>query len=324
MSSFRESKANEIQIPVSTSWLLASCMEARGKQDLWKRQKPELLKALRDQAIVQSVESSNRIEGVTVDANRLRPLVLGNARAQDRSEEEIAGYGKALDWIFTSRRPIQIVPSTILKMHSLAQGGMTGDAGKWKSRDNEIIEIRPDGERVVRFVPKSLPELLLVGSFVLDLLCIHPFRDGNGRVSRLMTTLLLEQNGFVVSKYISLERLIEESRDSYYQSLFESSQGWHDLNHDVAPWWDFFLSIVNRAYREFSEAVESREAGPGKTALVREVIMGMEGQFSLSEIRAQLPSVSEQLIRRVLQQMKIDGRLKLEGHGRGARWERLD
>jgi Fic family protein len=347
MSSFRESKANEIQIPVSTSWLLASCMEARGKQDLWKRQKPELLKALRDQAIVQSVESSNRIEGVTVDANRLRPLVLGNARPQDRSEEEIAGYGKALDWIFTSRRPIQIVPSTILKMHSLAQGGMTGDAGKWKSRDNEIIEIRPDGERVVRFVPtsakktsgaieglcheyreaaelKSLPELLLVGSFVLDLLCIHPFRDGNGRVSRLMTTLLLEQNGFVVSKYISLERLIEESRDSYYQSLFESSQGWHDSNHDVAPWWDFFLSIVNRAYREFSEAVESREAGPGKTALVREVIMGMEGQFSLSEIRAQLPSVSEQLIRRVLQQMKIDGRLKLEGHGRGARWERLD
>ena len=224
---------------------------------------------------------------------------------------------------------------------------MIEDAGKWKKRDNEIVEIRPDGERVVSFVPtsakitpgatealcheygqateiKSLPELLLVGAFVLDFLCSHPFRDGNGRVSRLMTTLLLEQNGFVVSRYVSLERLIEENRESYYQSLYESSQGWHDSIHNIVPWWDFFLSIINRAYREFSGAVESRAAGPGKTELVREVITGMEGQFSLSEIRAQLPSVSEQLIKRVLQQMKADGRARLAGRGRGARWEKLD
>lgn len=347
MSSFGEKRTSGIQIPLSTSWLLASCMEARGKQDLWTRQKPEVLKALSDQAIVQSVESSNRIEGVTVDANRLRPLVVGNARPQDRPEEEIAGYRKALDWIFTSKRPIAVSPATILKMHTLAQGGMIGDAGKWKNRDNEIVEIRPDGERVVRFVPtsakqtpgaiealsheygeavemKSLPELLMVGAFVLDFLCIHPFRDGNGRVSRLTTTLLLEQNGFVVSRYISLERLIEENRESYYQSLYKSSQGWHDSSHNIVPWWDFFLFIISSAYREFSEAVESREGGPGKTELVREVITGTEGQFSLSEIRAQLPSVSEQLIRRVFQQMKADGRLRLVGRGRGARWEKLD
>jgi Fic family protein len=347
VSSFGEKRTLGIDIPLSTSWLLASCMEARGKQDLWTRQKPEVLKALRDQAIVQSVESSNRIEGVTVDTNRLRPLVIGNARPQDRPEEEIAGYRKALDWIFTSKRPIAVSPATILKMHSLAQGGMIGDAGKWKNRDNEIVEIRPDGERVVRFVPtsakqtpgaiealcheygeaiavKSLPELLLVGAFVLDFLCIHPFRDGNGRVSRLMTSLLLEQTGFVVSRYVSLERLIEENRESYYQSLYRSSQGWHDSSHDIVPWWDYFLSIISRAYREFAEAIESREGGAGKTELVRQVIAGTEGQFSLSEIRAQLPSVSEQLVRRVLQQMKADGRLKLVGRGRGARWERLD
>jgi len=347
MPSFEERRTTGMQIPLETSWLLASCMEARGKQDLWIRQKPEVLKALRDQAIVQSVESSNRIEGVTVDANRLRPLVLGNTRPQDRPEEEIAGYRKALDWIFTSRRPIEISPKTILRMHSLAQGGMSSDSGKWKSKDNEIIEIRPGGERTVRFIPTSaretpgaverlcseyqeaveqklLPELLVIGSFVLDLLCIHPFRDGNGRVSRLVTTLLLERNRFAVARYVSLERLIEESRDSYYQSLYDSSQGWHDSSHNIVPWWDYFLSIVNRAYREFSEAVESRGAGAGKTELVREVIMGMERQFSLSEIRAQLPSVSEQLIRRVLQQMKAVGSLKLTGHGRSARWERVD
>lgn len=149
---------------------------------------------------------------------------------------------------------------------------MSGDVGKWKSKDNEIIEIRPDGERVVCFVPtsaeetpgaieylclkyleaveqKSLSELLLVGAFVLGFLCIHPFRGGNGRASRLMTTLLLERNGFVVGRFTSPERLIEENRESYYQSLYESSRGWHDSSHDIVPWWDFFLFIVNRAYK---------------------------------------------------------------------------
>jgi Fic family protein len=347
VSSFKEKELTDMKVPLGTSWLLASCMEARGKQDLWIRQKPEVLKALRDQAIVQSVESSNRIEGVTVGAGRLRPLVLGNARPKDRPEEEIAGYKSALDWIFTSRRPIEISPKTILRMHSLAQGGMSGDAGKWKSKDNEIIELRPNGERVVRFVPTGArktpgavrelceeyfeaaerglhPELLLIASFVLDLLCIHPFRDGNGRVSRLMTTLLLEENGFAVARYISLERLVEENKDSYYRSLHDSSLGWHESTYDVLPWWNYFLFIVNHAYREFAQAVESREAGPGKTEIVREVINGTEGKFALSEIRAQLPSVSEQLIKKVLQQMKAEGLVRLSGHGRGAVWERVD
>lgn len=347
MTSLEENRTTGIKVPIETGWLLASCMEARGKQDLWIRQKPEVLKALRDQAVVQSVESSNRIEGVTVDAGRLRPLVLGKARPQDRPEEEITGYKKALDWIFTSRRPIELSPKTILRLHALAQGGMSGDAGKWKSRDNEIIEIKPDGERVVRFIPtsaketpgaverlcreyleaverKSLPELLLIGAFVLDFLCIHPFRDGNGRVSRLLTTLLLEEEGFVVARFISLERLIEENRESYYRNLHQSSKGWHDSRHDIVPWWSFFLFIIDRAYREFAEAVESREAGPGKTELVRETVMATEGEFSLSEMRARLPSVSEQLIRRVFQQLKAEGRLRLTGHGRSARWEKVD
>lgn len=347
MPSFGDRRRSEMKIPLATSWLLASCMESRGKQDLWTRQKPEVLKALRDQAIVQSVESSNRIEGVTIDANRLRPLVLGKARPQDRPEEEIAGYKKALDWIFAARRPIEISPKTILRLHALAQGGMSGDAGRWKNRDNEIIEIRPDGERIVRFVPtgaaetpgaverlcvdyqeaveqESLPELLIIGSFVLDILCIHPFRDGNGRVSRLLTNLLLERHGFAVARFISLERVIEERRDGYYRSLHDSSEGWHDSKHDIVPWWNYFFSVVNTAYREFAEAVESREAGPGKTELARKVILEMEGDFSLSDIRAKLPSVSEQLIKRVLQQMKSDGRVRLTGRGRGARWERVD
>src|SRR5258708_24457846 len=145
----------DLAIPIGTGWLLGACMEARGKQDLWIKQKPEVLAVLREQAIIQSAESSNRIEGVTVAANRLRPLVIGRARPRDRSEEELAGYRAALDWIFSRNEPIAITPDVIRRLHALAQGGSSGDAGEWKKRDNEIIEILPSGERSVRFIPVS-------------------------------------------------------------------------------------------------------------------------------------------------------------------------
>jgi Fic family protein len=212
-----------LAIPIGTGWLLGACMEARGKQDLWIGQKPEVLEVLREQAIIQSAESSNRIEGVTVAANRLRPLVIGRARPRDRSEEELAGYRAALDWIFSRKNRVAITPDVIRRLHALSQGGSSGDAGEWKKRDNEIVEILPGGERSLRFVPVSakktpaamemlcrryraagdeerVPPLLMVATFVLDLLCIHPFRDGNGRVSRLATSFLLQSQGFQVAR----------------------------------------------------------------------------------------------------------------------------
>src|SRR5258708_23532310 len=149
-------KLADLAIPIATGWLLGACMEARGKQDLWLRQKPEVLAVLREQAIIQSVESSNRIEGVTVAANRLRPLVIGRARPRDRSEEELAGYRAALDWIFSRKSPVAITPDVIRRLHALAQGGSSGDSGGWKKRDNEIIEILPNGERSLRFLPVSI------------------------------------------------------------------------------------------------------------------------------------------------------------------------
>jgi Fic family protein len=228
-------------LPLGTSWLLADCMEARGKQELWMRQRPEVVAALRELAIIQSVESSNRIEGVTVAAERLRPLVLGHVKPRDRSEEELAGYRRGLDWIFSRKRRVPITPAVIRHLHKLAQQG-AGDAGQLKTRDNEIIEVSPSGSRRVRFKPtpatatasalrklcltfervhesESLPPLLTIATFVFDLLCIHPFRDGNGRVSRLVTLLLLQQDGFEVGRFISLERLIEERKEDYYAAL---------------------------------------------------------------------------------------------------------
>lgn len=144
---------------MGTSWLLASYMEAGGKQDLWIKQKPEVLPVLREQAIIQSAESSNRIEGGTVSPERLRPVVIGRAKPRDRSEEELAGYRRALDWIFSRKRIVPVTPKVVRKLHALAQGGATGDAGEWKKRDNEIIEILPTGEPRVRFVPEMRPVL---------------------------------------------------------------------------------------------------------------------------------------------------------------------
>jgi Fic family protein len=337
-------KLAELSIPVGTAWLLGSCMEARGKQDLWLRQKPEVLEVLREQAIIQSVESSNRIEGVTIPADRLRPVVLGKVKPRDRSEEELAGYRQAMDWIYSRKRKVSVIPAVIQRLHTLAQGGFSGDAGEWKKRDNEIIEILPNGERKIRFVPTSakdtpktmdalcrnyreacddqrLPPLLNVATFVFDLLCIHPFRDGNGRVSRLATTLLLQAHGFQVTRYVSLERLIEQSKEDYYGVLAECSQGWHEGKNDLLPWWNYFLSTFRRAYKEFERQMESTEARPAKSDLVRQTVLAQVEQFTLGDLVAQLPSASTQLIKKILAELKKQGKIRLVGRGRGARWE---
>jgi len=319
-------------------------MEARGKQDLWIRQKPEVLEVLREQAIIQSTESSNRIEGVTVAANRLRPLVIGRARPRDRSEEELAGYRAAMDWIFSRKNRVAVTPEVIRRLHALAQGGSSGDAGEWKKRDNEIIEVLPNGERSIRFVPVSaretpatvevlchryraatdeerIPSLLIVATFIFDLLSIHPFRDGNGRVSRLATSLLLRSHGFGVVRYISLERLIEESKEEYYGVLKLCSQAWHEGKNEIVPWWNYFLSALRSAYKEFERQIESVEARPAKSDLVRQTVLGQVEPFTLADMAAQLPAASPQLIKKVLAEMKRAGRVRLTGRGRGASWE---
>jgi Fic family protein len=344
MLSLEPEKLPGVSIPLSTGWLLGSCMEARGKQDLWMRQKPEVLEALREQAIIQSVESSNRIEGVTVPADRLRPVVLGKVKPRDRSEEELAGYRRALDWIFSRKRRVSIRPAVVQRLHALAQADSSGDAGDWKERDNEIIEILPDGERRIRFVPTSakdtpktvdqlcqsyreacenelVPPLLVISTFVFDLLCIHPFRDGNGRVSRLATTLLLQEHGFEVARYVSLERLVEETKKGYYGALAECSRGWHEGRNDLVPWWNYLLGVLHRAYKEFERQVESAQAHPAKSDLVRQTILAQVEEFTLGDLSAQLPSASPQLIKKILAELKKQGKVRLAGRGRGARWE---
>lgn len=272
MMSFRGNYLGRLSLPVSSAWLLSDISEAKGRQALYLQNPPEILTSLRETALVQSVESSNRIEGITVAPERLRPLVLENAPPRDRSEEEILGYRRALDLIFSEADRLAITPELLQRLHTTIQEG-SGDAGQWKRVDNEIIELREGAPPLVRFRPTRVaetpaaveelcllyrhalnqdlaPPLVAVAVLIFDFLCIHPFRDGNGRVSRLLTLLALLRNGYEAGRYVSLERLIEESRAEYYEALHRSSQGWHEGRHDLLPWLHYFLAILKRAYRE--------------------------------------------------------------------------
>jgi Fic family protein len=234
----------------------------------------------------------------------------------------------------------------IQRLHGIAQAG-GGDAGQWKARDNEIIEVLPDGQRVVRFRPVParetpaaieqlclgyrhatgqdlLPPLLAVANFIFDFLCIHPFRDGNGRVSRLLTLLLLYHHGFHVGRYVSPERLIEDSKESYYDALKRSSEGWHEGQHDPVPWWSYYLGILRSAYREFEERVGAVRAPRGaKTETVRRAILAFPGEFAISDVERACPGVSRDMIRLVLRALQGEKRIVCLGRGRSARWRRI-
>lgn len=342
MKSFGPKFLQGLTLPLPTTWLLTECMEAKGKQALWERQRPEVLKTLRQIAMVQSVESSNRIEGIVVEKSRLEPLVLGKSRPTTRPEEEIVGYRKAIRHIHEHFESLTVNPSTIRDLHRLAQEG-SGDAGQLKRVDNEIIEIDSTGRRRTRFKPVavaqtaeyfdqlckgyvdetrkgSIPALLLTGLFVLDFLCIHPFRDGNGRVSRLLTLLLMFQNGLHVGRWISLERIVEETKEDYYEALGRSSEGWHDAKHDPLPWINYFLSTIRKSYRRFEDKVTSQHVSGGKRAVVRQLALTQVAPFSLQELHRQCPSISSQMVKLVLHDLRNEGLLTLKGRGRGARW----
>lgn len=346
MMTFRNHRLRDFTVPMSTNWLLNDLAEAKGKQELYTRQAPQVLKALREMALVQSVESSNRIEGVTVAADRLRPLVLGKARPKDRSEQEIAGYRNALNLIHTEAEDLQITPAFMRRLHQLCQEG-SGDAGQFKRVDNEVMEFRPGEAPVVRFrcvsakaTPAAVDELCLVyrhaidqdhipplvatGALILDFLCIHPFRDGNGRVSRLLTLLALYQHGYEVGRYISLERLIEEAKEDYYDGLQRSSQRWHDGKHELLPWLNHFLSIARRAYIEFERRAGQVKAPRGaKAELVLAAIRQKSGDFRLADIEHACPGVGREWIRTLLTDLKAEGEVSCRGKGPAARWRYL-
>ncbi len=343
MNLFRDNRLRDYEMPMSTAWLLNDIAEYKGKQELFSHQSPQVLKALRDSATIQSVESSNRIEGVTVGGDRLHALVLGGATPRDRSEQEVQGYRRALNEIHTGAATLGVTPDTLRHLHARCQSA-SGDAGQFKRVDNDIVELRPGQAPVVRFrcVPAAetpaaieelceryryaldqdnIPPLVAMAALVLDFLCIHPFRDGNGRVSRLLTLLALSQYGYDVGRYLSLERLIEESREDYYEFLHRSSQRWHDRKHELTPWFNFMLAIIRRGYVELEKRVAQVKAPRGgKSALVLAAIRAQPGEFRLSDLERACPGVGRDWIRTILADLKKSGDVRCHGRGPGARW----
>ena len=345
MMTLRQFSLKPESILSSTSWYLADLGEARGKQDLFTKQSPQKLKVLRENAMIESAVSSNRIEGVTVDQTRIRTLVFGKPVLRDRDEEEVRGYRDALKLIHEQGKNLPVSEETILNFHRLCRGDIW-DAGKYKERDGDIIERYANGRERIRFKPVEATKtptfmhdliemwdhciferwvhpLIAMAAFNLDFLCIHPFRDGNGRVSRLLLLLQCYHLAYEVGRYISLERLIEQNKDRYYETLEQSSDSWHDGKHNPWPYINYVLYTLKTGYREFEERVGQITSPKGaKTELVLSVIRRHLSPFRISDIQKECPGVSLDLIRSVLKNLRSSGKVKCLGRGQSAEWEK--
>jgi Fic family protein len=322
--------------------------EFKGKQQLYKEQAPQVLRTLLEAAVIQSTESSNRIEGVTAPPERIRQLVAHRTEPRNRSEQEIAGYRDVLQTIHTRHPYVPFRVGVVLQFHRDLYQFQPGMGGRWKTAANEIMETRPDGTTFVRFhtvPPHQTAEamerlharfsalwdegrhdpLLLIPAYVLDFLCIHPFLDGNGRMGRLLTLLLLYHAGYEVGRYISLEHVVEQTRDGYYGALYSSSQGWHQGEHSLLPWWEYFLGVMLRsAYREFERRVGVVATARGaKRDLIYDVIDRLPARFRFADVERACPGISRPTINRALAGLRRAGRIGLSKSGRDATWEKL-
>lgn len=346
MSSLTKKYLDELNFSQEDAAALRDLGECKGKQELFERQKPEVLEGLTTVAKIESTDASNRLEGIVAPDARLRQLVLHETNPRNRPEQEIAGYRDALELLHDSRKDIPVAVNVIQQLHQRIYSFMPSEGGYWKLTDNQIVEYAADGSVArVRFNPtpavstgpamdelvalyqqaaaEGKEPLVVIPLVVLDFLCIHPFQDGNGRVARLLTLLLLYHHDYEVGRYISLERIFENSKESYYETLEASSQGWHEDAHNPHPWLTYFWGVLRKAYREFEERVGSLEKGRGsKSQQVRNAVQRTVRSFTISDIERECPGVSKETIRSVLRQLKQSGVVVLRGRGRGARWRK--
>ena len=320
---------------------LTQIHEYKGQQNLFIETKADELSDLLEVAKIQSTEASNCIEGIVTTNERLKKIVREKTIPRNRSEKEIAGYRDVLATIHESHDFIPPKPSIILQLHrDLYKYSGKSIGGSFKNSDNVIAEELPDGQQIVRFEPvpawetpetiaalcnafevamrdAELDPLLLIPIFILDFLCIHPFNDGNGRMSRLLTLLLLYRSGYIVGKYISIEKLISDTKETYYEALQASSYNWHEGTNDYAPFVTYMLGVLAAAYRDFESRIELLTAkGLSKPDRVREIIKNHLGKITKSEIMAACPDISQITVQRALADMLKSGEIIKLGGGR--------
>lgn len=327
--------------------LVAAIYKEAGKQELYLKQRPEELEKLVEIAKIQSTEASNAIEGIVTTNTRIRQLVEDRTTPKNRDEQEIAGYRDVLNVIHDSFDIISASQNYILQLHKILYNHMNNPmAGKTKSVQNYISASYPDGHVETLFTPLSpfeTPEaldkiceeynrvignfevepLIAIPIFIHDFLCIHPFNDGNGRMSRLLTTLLLYRNGFYVGKYISLESKIAKNKDLYYDALRQSQYGWHEGKEDVIPFIKYLLGTILSAYKDFEDRFALIEVKLPAIEMVRQATMNKIGRFTKQDIHELCPSLSISSIERALRKLVDSEELKKEGAGKNTCYYRL-
>ena len=327
--------------------LIAAIYKEAGKQEMYLKQRPEELEKLVEIAKVQSTEASNAIEGIVTTSTRIRQLVEEKTAPRNRDEQEIAGYRDALNIIHENFDAIPITRNYILQLHKVLYSHMNNPmAGQTKSVQNYISATYPNGHTETLFTPLApfeTPEalericdeynrvignmeaepLIVIPIFIHDFLCIHPFNDGNGRMSRLLTTLLLYRNGFYVGKYISLEAKIAKNKDLYYAALRQAQEGWHEGTEDAVPFIKYLLGIILSAYRDFEERFSLVEQKKPALETVRQATLNKIGRFSKQDIRELCPALSVSSIEGALRKLVASGELKREGNGKNTCYYRL-
>lgn len=340
MHTFDDNKIPDELLTPEILQLLASIHEHKGRQDLFLEAKTDELRTLLDAAMIQSTGASNRIEGIFTSDKRLKELVSHKAEPRNRSEQEIAGYREVLQTIHESYEYIFFTPNVILQMHRNLYSYSSGTVGgKYKNADNIIAETDASGHQRTRFIPvpafqtaeamNSLcstfsraweqgkwDKLLLIPMFILDFLCIHPFNDGNGRMSRLLTLLLLYKAGYIVGKYISIEMLIEKTKETYYETLQLSSYGWHENKNIYGHFIKYYLGIIVKAYNEFETRVNYLVTKKmSKPDRIKAVINQKIGSITKKEIMESCPDISKVTVERTLTQLVKNGLIIKIGAG---------
>jgi Fic family protein len=347
MHSFVDLDRSLGSVPGWVVTLLSRVDVGRGREELFRNQLPALLTELAHRARIASITASSALEGVVVENDARRAAIIEGRVAvlRSRSEQEFSGYRSALDYLFAEDwRPLNLGLLLHLHRQLFAETGLPG--GRLKESDNLVVDRSPDGTVEVRFVPvpaartefftvellerysDAMSErrhhpVLLIGLFVLDLLTIHPFADGNGRVVRALTNALLDDAGYLVGRYVSVEQLIAESADRYYAALLESTHGWHDQQNDPWPWLSYFVGIMAQAYERFERRATTERSTGTKQDRVREYVLQHAPQlFRIADVRLALPGVSDPTIRLTLDQLKREGLVHPDGRGRSAVWVR--
>lgn len=340
MRTFNYSKIKDQKWDSEILGLIAAIYKEAGKQELYLKQRPDELEKLVEIAKIQSTEASNAIEGIVTTSTRIKQLVEEKTTPKNRDEQEIAGYRDVLNIIHESFDAIPITQNYILQLHKIMYSHMNNPmAGRTKNNQNYISATYPDGHTEILFTPLApfeTPEaldkiceeynrvignfevepLIAIPVFIHDFLCIHPFNDGNGRMSRLLTTLLLYRNGFYVGKYISLEAKIARNKDLYYSALSQSQHGWHEGTEDALPFIKYILGIVLSAYKDFEDRFSIIETKLPAIDMVRIASQNKIGRFTKQDIHELCPSLSISSIESALRKLVSSGELKREGSGK--------